>query len=496
MITVEINSVDVTTTILGESLSVDTSITNQVSSASFEIRKYGDATYVPAIDDQVDIYDGATKIFTGNIMNFDEALEAPGALRYTIQCASSSWKLDSLLVARAYQNKSIAQILTELIAEFAPDFSTNNVTGTFVIQQIVFNNIPVSDAIGRLARILSYEWWVDVDNDLHFSPRFAELAPYNLTDTSGNYAYRGLVRKADGSQIVNRVIVRGGEYNGATFTDDITVSGSDTTSFNLPYKFANLTVSLDTGSGFVPQTVGVDFIDSFPAVDVLFNFQEKTIRWENPLGAGDIIRFSGNPKIPVLAISGSASSEALYGRRDKVIRDRSIEDNDTARRRAIAELQTYADEIQDATFFTYTTGLRAGMLINLTSTERDCNVNFVIKKLTFSIVDPNTFGYKVECITTEKYELIDLLRFILEPDVTQTDETAEILEFVGESLLIDEVITRVMPNADVAFLEIDENIVDDPLGPGVEPTWVWGYYFPSSITDTKRMGYWDSAHWA
>jgi hypothetical protein len=487
---VEINSIDHTDLVVAGSLSVVTSITSQVSEAFFQIRKYGGRTFTPDVDDIVEIYDGTDKIFKGIVMDIAESLDAPTALMYNINCVSSSWKLDRILAARAYQNKSVEQILTELVAEFAPEFTVSAGGADFVVKQIVFNNIPVSDAIFRLAKILSYEWYVDVNDVVHFQPRLSEPAPYNLTDTSGNYAYRGLIRKLDGTQIVNKVIVRGGEYNGDLFTDEIEVLGNNTSAFNLPYKFANLVVELDSGSGFVPQTVGVDPIDQFPGFDVLYNFQAQSIRWENPLSNGDVIRFTGNPKYPVLAVAGSAISEAQYGRREKVIRDRSIEDNDTARRRAIAELQTYANEIQDANFFTYTPGLRAGMRINLTSTERDCNVDFVIKKLTFQAIDPTNFGYKVDCITTQKYDLIDLLRYILEPDAPEADETAEIIEFVGEMMEVSEVITRVLPEANIEFLEISENIQNDPLGAGVEPTWVWGYYAPSSITDPNRMLYW------
>ncbi len=499
MIQVLINSVDLTSLIVESSLLVDTSVTNQVSTANFTVRKYGTRTFVPDVDDTIEIYDDATLIFNGIIMNVNEGIEGPEALRYDVQCASSSWKLDRLLVARAYENKTIETIIQEMVAEFAPEFTTVNVTSSFLVEKFLFNNIPVSDAISRLAKVVSYEWWVDVNDDIHFAPRLAEAAPFNLTDTSGNYAYRGLIRNLDGSQIVNKVIVFGGEYDGATFTDDITVEGSVTLSFGLPYKFSNFTVELDTGSGFVAQTVGVDPIDEFPSFDVLYNFNAQSFKFASALTAGDVIRFSGNPRYPVRGLSGSAGSIAQYGLREKIIKDKSIEDNDTARRRAIAELQTYAAEIQDATFFTYTTGLRAGMRINLTSTERNCNVDFVIKKLSYEMVDPDTFGYRVECITTEKYDLIDLLRLITgdEEDPNTGDLIVELFETTGDTLEVTETITNVTPEADNAIMEVTEDIQDDPLGSGVTPTWVWGNYVPTSLADTKRMLFWgfSGGHW-
>ena len=38
--------------------------------------------------------------------------------------------------------------------------------------------------------------------------------------------------------------VRGGEYDGATYTDKITVNGSNSKSFKLPYKFSGLTIKV------------------------------------------------------------------------------------------------------------------------------------------------------------------------------------------------------------------------------------------------------------
>lgn len=498
MIQVLINSIDRTSLVVANTLQVDTSVTNQVSTADLVIRKYGGRTFTPDVDDTIEIYDGATLIFNGILMNISEAVIAPEAIEYTIKCASSSWKLDRLLVARAYENKTVATIITELVAEFAPEFTTTGVEGEFLIDRFLFNNITVSEAISRLAKVVAYEWWVDVNDDIHFAPRLAEEAPYDLEDDSGNYAYKTLVRQLDGSQIVNKVIVFGGKYDGDFFTDDITVEGNVTQSFNLPYKFANFEVSLDTGAGFVAQTIGIDPIDSFPDFDVLYNFQSQSFRFENPLSAGDVVRFGGNPKYDVRGLAGSASSITQYGLREKILKDSSIEDNDTARRRAVAELQTYAQEVQDATFFTYTAGLRAGMRINLTSAERGCDVDFVIKGLRYKTINPNEFGYEVTCITTEKYDLIDLLRSITSIEDENTgDNIVELFETTGDTLEIAEVITNVTPESDNAIIEVIEDIQNDPLGANITPTWVWGYHVPTSITDTNRMLYWgySGGHW-
>jgi hypothetical protein len=295
-----------------------------------------------------------------------------------------------------------------------------------------------------------------------------------------------LKRQLDGTQIVNRVVVRGGEYDGASFGDVITVKGDDTTTFNLPYRFSNLTVSLNG----TPQTIGIENIDDFTTADVLYNFTEKLIRFETELSDGDLIAYTGNPKIPVLAIGADSASELEFGLRERVIRDDSISDLTTARKRAISELDTYSNEAQDLSFATYTRGLRAGMVINVSSELRGLDKIFFIKRLTFKPVDKDNFVYNVELVSTKKMELIDVLQKLLKTSKVKADpnETAETIEVDNTDITITELITAISAVSDIIDVSITELIEDDPLGEGVEPTWVLAPYFPTGIDDPKRAG--------
>lgn len=559
-ITVEINSTDRSDHIDWRTLSVEQVITNQVDSARFTIRKYGSRTYTPTVGDDVEIYDGADKIFGGEIINFNERVESGAAgIVYDINCVDWTFLFDSQLVSRSYENETIADIIDDIVTDFTDgSFTTTGVTSTFVIEKIVFNQIKPSECLRQLAKIVNYNWYIDPDKDIQFFAKFANSAPFNLTDTSGNYIFEKLQRKVDGTQLANTVVVRGGEYDGDEYNNSITVNGNSTRSFELPYKFSNLVVKLDDGSVtdtmeagtttttvkatlhglsagdvitnqtrsnavrvvlttpdantftvaavtgqtngdtfsiFQDQQVGIDFIDAFGAsVDVLFNFAEKTIRWNAPLSDSDIIYYAGNPKVPVLATAQDPVSVAQFGEKSKLIRDDTIEDLDTARKRATAEVNVYAEEIEDGKFETYTSGLRSGMTINLTSTRRGNNTDFLIRKIQAIPTDPNNFEYKVDLITTAKYELVELLRSLLNPDSKQADdsEVAEIIKMDTQIVTIAETITAVTAVTDTATVTISESISKDPLGASTEPTWVWAKYVPSPWpTDTKRQGHYD-----
>ncbi len=486
-ILLKINTVDKSNNIVWESLSITQNLTSQVDTATFKYRKYGSRTLSINYSDVVEIWDGATQIFGGNVQRITQETEsnADGIL-YTIECADYTVLFDSKLVAQTYTSQTIHDIIDSICTLYAPDFDAVNVTSTYIVPKIVFNQVKPSDCLKKLADIVNFDWYIDENKSIHFFSKEENPAPFNLTDTSGNFISKTLNRKVDGSLTVNRVKVRGGEYDGSTYTDKITVSGNNTKSFSLPYKFSNLTVKLNA----VTQTVGIDNIDDFTTKDVLYSFQEKSIRWNAVLADGDLIEFSGNPKIKVFAIAEDSASIALYGVREKLIREDDITDNTVARKRGIAELYAYANGVVDATFTTHTSGLRAGMNIRLTSTKRNCDDDLIIKSVTFQAIDANTFGYRVQCINGRIYGLIEILAKLLAPKTLNVDETEISEEIFADNGIVNivedhQVITAVQ---DFATVTISDNYYLNPLGAGVDAIYVLGDYHPSSQTDTKRHG--------
>lgn len=491
MIQVLVNSVDITNQIEMGSLSVSQKITNQVDTANFNINYAGSKTFIPEYAQVIEIFDGATKIFGGTILTVNQSpMVRAGGIAYEVGCVDFTYDLDRRLASRTYNSETIHDIIADLVDSYAPTFTYVNVTSTFLIEKIVFNQVPISTCLKRLAAIVNYDWYVDEDKDVHFFPKYANSAPFDLTDDNGNHIYKNLRRNADGSQVANRIKVRGGMYNGETFTDIITVVGSDTTSFKLPYGFANLIVELDTGGGFVAQNVGIDFIDDFTSDDVLYNFQDQMIRFENPLADGDQIRFSGNPKVPVFAVAEDPVSIAEYGYVEKLIRDDSIESNAVARRRANAELYSYAEPVIDAQFKTFTPGLRAGMIVRIQSDIQGTDDELIIKGLNFKMRDPENFYYEAQLVSTKRYDFITLLQMILEPDPRPGDEreTSEDIFTDTQTVTVQEEIEYVAPHEDEQQVEVQENYELDPLGDDTDAIYVLAEYTPTSQSDPYRPG--------
>jgi len=500
MISVFINNVNFSDKIKWNNLKVSQILTSQVDTASFEIIKKEDDSFEISIKDEVIIYDGDKKIFGGEIQNINEEVIGVNGLRFSIQCSDYTNRLDSLLVSKNYENMSVKDIIDDIISIYATDFTTNITGAEFEISKVVFNNVSISTCLKKLATLLSYEWYVDADKVIYFFQRFSISAPFNLADSSGNYVWESLKRQIDGTQIVNEVIVRGGlGVQSSLYTDVITVSGSSSKSFPLPYQFAvsGFTIRLDTGAGYVSKTVGIDGLDDFTTKDVLYNYNDKSIRFENNLSDTNKIEFSGYKTFYVKAIVSDYPSILAYGLRQKMIRDDSIKDSTTARQRAVAEISAYKDSISELNFRTYESGLRTGMVMLLNSELRAVSdLMSVIQKIDFKTVDPNTFYYDVKLITTRKYTLIEILSELLRPkdEDENENEIAEIIKTDLAVMTMEEVITAVVPFSDSAIITISENIENDPLGIGIEPTWVLGDYFPTSqgesmfIDQTHDMG--------
>lgn len=488
MILVKIDNVDVNNKIIWETLSISQKLTSQVDSANFTMIEE------PEVNKEVVIYDGDTKIFGGYIVSVKEDLLTPDKVNYSVSCKDYTHKLDGILIQKTYEDSNAETIIADLISNNAPEFNTDNVISAYPITKIIFNQISLTECIRRLAGIMDYEWYIDPDKNIHYFQRFSRNAPFNITDTSGKHIYKSVKRNIDATQIANRIRVRGGLANEKNLTTDyITVRGEDTTSFVLPYKFNGLQVWLDTGEGYVEQVVGIDNIDDFTDKDVLYNYQADSIRFENALSDGDIIKFSGYKKYLVMAQVEDADSINTFGLREKLVRDSTIEDIITARQRARAELNTYKDKISDLNFKTYDSGLVCGQVIRYSSESREVSeLDFIIDTISFKTRTPFEFEYSVKATTTRKYGLIEFLRKLAEgttPDHYKEEEkeVLEKIELISGKIQVAESIQAVLPKIIEGELTITEaiEILD------IEPEWVLAWYLPTGPTDVKRMGHLD-----
>lgn len=475
MLTITISGTDRTKLVVPESLRISNILTRQVDTASFIIRKFGSRTFAPVEGNEVIISLDGTKIFGGRIVQLKEEYEKLDLVGYQVQCSDWTRDLDSRLVVQNYQNQTVEAIIADIASRYFPSSITlNHVDATAVIKQIRFNYEYPSKVLQQLAELINYDWYIDPDKDLHFFAKETNPAAFNLTDTNGKYIYESLEIRKDITPIRNTIYVRGGEYKGDVFTVEEVADGAKAV-FGTGYRFSDLSVYV-TGQ---EKSVGVDGLDNASNFDLLYNFNEKIIKFreDRKPTAGSNIKWFGQPWLPVLikirdnsSINTFSALEGSDGIKEFKIIDKSIESKEAARQRARAELLAYAATINEGSFTTLSDGLRAGQRINIQSTLRNINSNFVINKVDVTAIGSaadNTLKlqYKISLMTTRTFDMIDLLQKL----VTQKDKEIEIAE--------DEILDEIESFDETVTMEEDINFtaITPPYkyGPGGNPQGRW-----------------------
>jgi hypothetical protein len=441
-IKVNIASVDKTKYVERGSLKIDNILTRQVDTCSFKIVSHTGHAYIPAVGDEVIVYDndGVTKLFAGHIIKLVDSSENYKTGSYDIMCKDYTDVMDGKLVVEVYNTKTVNEIIADIISQYLPaGFTGTNVNCTKTVNYISFNYEQPSKALQRLADLVNYDWYVDYDKDIHFFDKESNSAPFSLTDTSNNYVYSSLKIEKDKSQMRNVVFVRGGEYLGNTITAELVADGEQV-NFPLAYKFSGLVVTVNGTN----KTVGIDYISNAADYDCLHNFQEKIVKFPDATKptVGQIVKAIGKPYLPVIVKVTDNVSSSAYGEKQYKIIDKSIKSKEGARDRAKADLQSYKDVLSEGGFQTITSGLRSGQYINVQSTARTLDEDFLINKVSMVLWNDKQFIYNVSLVSKQTFGIIEFLQKLLMNDNSQieinADEIIDIIESLYEDVSISE----------------------------------------------------------
>jgi hypothetical protein len=431
MVTITIAGVDRTTYILWDSLRIENILNQQADTCSFKIRKYGDRTFKPVVGREVIILDGATRVFGGIISQIAEAAVAWNIIEYTINCIDYTRLLDQHLVAESYENKTITEIITSLIADWLPTGITmTQVDSSFMVKFIQFNYEPATKCINQLADLVGANWYIDYNKDIYFKLPAASPAPTDITDSNGTYSKGSLVVRRDTSQLRNSIVVRGGEYLGTEFTASVRADGTQTV-FNLPYRYQSLKATL-TGHKL---KVGLDYLDNEDDYDVLYNYSEKILRFKEAdrPRLNSTLSFGGKPYLPVIVkmkdqnlINAIFSAEAQGdGEYEYLVIDKSINSKEGARQRAQAEMNAYGSTMSEGEFETETAGFMAGQQVLISSASLGINEYFIVNRVVSKMKGLDTMIYQISLITTKTMDFVEILKNIILSQTKLTDITTD-----------------------------------------------------------------------
>ena len=409
MITIKIDNIDRSSLIDFGSVKKKDNINQDADTLQFSLEYHAGQTFRPEVSSLVEMLDGDTRIFYGRITSIDQSIESDNIVSYDIRCNDIGRDLARYLANETYEKMSVNDIITALLDDFSDGtFTTNNVNCDIEITKITYDRVNTWDAINQLADLTNYSWYVDYDKDIHFFPKNNEPAPISISDDSDNFIFESLKISNDITQIKNRVMIKGGEVEGDPRTEYFDGNGTRDT-FVTANKFARLPTVLVDG---VEQAVGIDYLSSEEDFDCFWDYNQKYIRFKEdtipPAGTNNI-SVTGIPLYNIIIQMEEPTSIAKYGVAEFYKNVPDIKSREDAILYAKAQIEAYRAGIDEGEFQTYTSGLRSGQIISISSTLMGISEQFVIQSVDFNMLTQEKFKYQVRLASVKSIGIIDFL---------------------------------------------------------------------------------------
>jgi len=267
-----------------------------------------------------------TKIFNGVLENIEYSGRDNFKEKITLSGRDYTAKLqDSIVPPESYSNLLAGSIVKDLINKYANEITYNNVDdSSTIISGIQFKYDPIFDAIKNIAQRAGYIFYVDLNKDLNFKEKSSVSS--NLVFDNTNIVDAKFNKRRD--TVFNDVIVRGDNYLSGyeeTFIAGSPLGGSV---FQLEYKPHNSNIQVDS----VFQKGGIYQLGEITSgTNYLVDYEQKNIIFTSGTDLGNSIPSSGaqvlinyDRNLAIIASAQNKNSQTTYGKRTKVIIDKTI----------------------------------------------------------------------------------------------------------------------------------------------------------------------------
>lgn len=300
-------------------------------------------------------------------------------------------------------------IVADLISNFADNegVGTSNVDLGAVLDAVTFDaDLTVADAIGQLATLSNFVWWIDEDRELFFKPRTFATAPFSISTSSANY--RSLTVRRTREDKTNAAAYRV-PWSQITVAEDSFTGDGTTRTFTLANRLGQIV-------GMAVNGQDVEFgqwlsesdkayyweyastrIRQDVDVDVLTSGDTLTVRYQR-LG-GDIVRVedAANISATVTQEGGGSGRYVSYAEREtgQVQAYNEALAVINAKKAAIVEVEYETDEEVEPLCIT----LRPGQLQTIANTARGVSSgSYLINEVSISDVAGQWLRFRVRAI--------------------------------------------------------------------------------------------------
>lgn len=434
MIQIFINGVDRANNIEKGSVDLSFGKSSNPSQLSFRMKQNPDRV-MPALGESVIVKIDSTSIFRGTVTESSQWVVSGKLYGWKYNVKSSVHDLDRRLVAKAFNNTDSNEVINILVQTFTTGFTTN-ITGTPVaITSIRFNYEQMSQCLDTICANIGSDWYIDADNVIQVFPKGTVSAPFTITDENDKAFIKSITFDKNIIELKNAVYIRGGYYLDtiaeADSVDKPIADGTQRT-IVLAYRYRNIQVKL----AGVTQAVGIDYIDAPGDFDVLYNYQQKALKWRNdnkPAASDDIVVW-GDAEVPLIVYVQDTDSITAYGLFEGVKIDNTITSVDQANAIGTQLLEQWSAGSYDGSFVTREHGLQVGQQISIALTDMGVTDTFTINNVRATLIG-DVLEYTVHFIKSGNVTFNDLMVGLL----TQQRKSLQISD--------DDVVLR--------FLEID-----------------------------------------
>ncbi|GIP38634.1 hypothetical protein J31TS4_19140 [Paenibacillus sp. J31TS4] len=361
--------------VLVNSLSIDDAI-GERSTASFTVKT--DTSVHFEQGQLVEIFGEDKGILYAGVIDKPTEKRIPGQdiLMHNIQCKDQHYLADKRILAKAYEQQLAGTIIKNMIFEkLAEEGVTEGIIQDGpLVEEAVFNYVPVTRAIEAIAEKAGFIWYIDFDRKLYFVERSTFTAPWIVTGADifhdptvehGNPKYR------------NSQYIKGGTDITDPQTEEFKGDGKRT-AFTTGFKLAKVpTIRLNGQT----QTVGIRGLDN--GKQWYWSKGENTISQDTnatPIKDTDILSVTYQGEFSIVVISRNQDEITLRknlemnsGLNEDVEDEPQTTNREAAFQSASAKLKKYGVIGRRVKFRTRRRGLEAGQLAIINLPEHGLN---------------------------------------------------------------------------------------------------------------------------
>jgi len=277
------------------------------------------------------------------------------------------------------------------------------------IDYMPWNYVTIELALDELAEISGYFWNIDKDKKLNFQPVDAAPAPFSIT--ASNKPYKSIRFSTVRGSYRNQIFVRAGTTNDEDDTVEVQLGDGNKRAFVVGAEIGDTpTVEVDTGSGYVTKTVGVNGIGTVS--DFYYNTGSSVVvqdPGQTVLSATDKIKITYKARYPII-VSASNDSEILdrsatesgtYAIYQSVVDATDVDNADAAELKAQSILSQYSQPRITCRYTSDQVNLAAGQTQYINLPEHGVDANFLIEKIGASLRHDGQLSFDVTAAATQ-----------------------------------------------------------------------------------------------